>query len=184
MEKHEFDIRMKTKDMFAFMLRQQYFGLRGRVFLVFITTAVVFSVIKWDSMEGSAKAIIIFVVFIFLVFAPLQLFLRSKLQAGSAERFQLATHYVINEEGIIISQAGEELELKWGHLFKYVKSGSRLYVFTTAVSAIIFPKDQIEDADYNYLLEQLAAHKSEFLTLSIETAVHRMPESEENNKEE
>jgi len=184
MNKHEFDVKMKTGDMFAFMLRQQYFGTRGIIFLLFLVIVLGFSVFKWDNMDQTARVIIIFVLFIFLVFSPIQLFLKAKLQAVSAERFQMATHYAVTEEGITISQSGEVLELLWGHLAGYKKSSKRIYVYTTRVSAIIMPKDQIGEENYAYLLTQLAAHKKEFLTKSLETAKHIVPQDETEEDEE
>ena len=169
MNKYEFDTEMKTGDMFAFMLRQCYGGFRGIAF-VFIDFALILSLVwNWSSMQLSTKLIMIIITFVLVVVEPLQLLAKAKAQVKFSERFQNKTHYAVDAEGITVSQGVQSMELKWGHLFKYVNSGKRLYVYTSRASAFVFPKADIPSDAMRFLIEKLTEHKGEFLTLSLDT---------------
>ena len=169
MNKYEFDTEMKTGDMFAFMLRQSYGGFRGIAF-VFIDFALILSLVwNWSSMQLSTKLIMMIITFVLVVVEPLQLLAKAKAQVKFSERFQNKTHYEVSEEGITVSQGVQSMEVKWGHLYKYVNTAKRLYVYTSRASAFVFPKADIPADAVKFLSEKLSEHKNEFLTLPLET---------------
>lgn len=175
-KKSEFDIKMKTNDMFAFMLRQQYSGMRGIIVLLLNIIVVICLVLKWTDYDTTAKILMFFILIIFDIYLPGQLFVRAKSQVLVADRFQEPTHYEVDEKGITVSQAGEILGFEWGHFLKYKVTGKRIYVYTSRITAFIIPKDQINEATAKELEDRLAKNKSYFGTKSLETALHILPE--------
>lgn len=179
MKKYEFDADMRIKDMFAYMLRQQYGGLKFFVVLFVGAVAVANLIVNRNSGEMAGKVLmIILLAFLFVVY-PLQLLTKAAAQVKISERFQGTTHYVVDEEGIVVSQGGESLALKYGHLYNYKKGFSRLYVYTGRATAFIFPKAVVGEEVYAFLLEQLKKNKADFMTLPLDTIVHTGPEDEE-----
>jgi tryptophan-rich sensory protein len=77
-KKSEFDIKMKTNDMFAFMLRQQYSGMRGIIVLLLNIIVVICLVLKWTDYDTTAKILMFFILIIFDIYLPGQLFVRAK----------------------------------------------------------------------------------------------------------
>ncbi len=169
MDKHEFDIEMKVPDMFAFMLRQQYGGIRGLAFLLVDLALIVSLIIKWDSLETGPKLIMIILALVLTVVEPLQLLVKAKAQVKLSERFKASTHYAVDSEGMTVSQGEQSMELKWGHLFKYVNAAKRLYIYTSRASAFVLPKEVMGKETTDFLLGRLSEHKADFLTLPLDS---------------
>lgn len=182
MEKREFDINMRTGDMFAFMARQQYTGFRGLFTLIINIIVLLCLVLNWENYDLTARLLLIFVLILFDVYLPINLYVRARVQVKTAERFQTVTHYLITEEGITVSQGEESIELLWGHLQKYKAAGKRIYVYTSRITAFIFPKEQIGNDAYEFLLKQLKANKAEFGMKSLDTAKCTVSEDDEEQE--
>ena len=169
MIKYEFDIKMKTEDMFAFMLRQQYGGVRGIAFL-FVDFALILNLVwKWGDLSTATRLIMLIVVIVLTVIEPAQLFMKATAQVKYSERLQGTNHYVLTKDGITISQGEQSLGFKWGHIYKYVNSKKRVYVYTSRASAFVIPKDAIGDEPLDYLISMLKEHKDMFLSLGSDT---------------
>lgn len=179
MEKYEFDINMRTGDMFAFMARQQYTGLRGMFDLIINVIVVLCLVLNWENYDLTARLLLFFVLFLFDVYLPVNLYVRARIQVKNAERFQEGTHYLITGEGITVSQGEESVELLWGHLQKYKATGKRIYVYTSRITAFIFPKEQIGSEAYDFLIKRLKANKAEFGMKSLDTAKCVVPQDKD-----
>lgn len=180
MEKHELDISMETGDVFAYLVRQQFLGLRGLVNLVMNVIIVLCLVLNWENYDTTARLLLFMLLFLFDIYVPVTMYLRAKSQSGAAKENQTFTHYLVSDEGITVSQGEESIELLWGHFQKYKKSEKRIYVYTSRMTAFIFPKNQIEDSAYEFLLGKLKENKSDFGTKPLNTAKHIVPEE---NKE-
>lgn len=169
MEKYEFDIKMSVKDMFAFMLKQSYGGLRGAAFL-FVDLALIISMIyNWENMSTATKLIMLIITFVLVVVEPAQLYLKARAQVKLSERFQSSTHYVVDGNGITVSQGENSMELLWGHLHSYKNSKKHIYVYTSRASAFVFPKDELGEDAAKFLVTKLEEHKSDFMTLGMDS---------------
>ena len=158
--KYEFDVKMTTGDMFAFMLRQQYGGFRGFAFL-FVDLALILNlVVKWENLSIATKLIMIIVVVLLSIIEPAQLLLKAKAQVKYSERLQAANHYVLDGKGITISQGEQSIGFKWGHIYKYANSRKRIMVYTSRSSAFVIPKEQVSEEIADFLIAMLSEHKS------------------------
>ena len=183
MEKHEFDLKMRTSDMFTFMMYQQYSGFKGFVVL-FINALVIYCLItRWSMYQDAPKLLLFFVLFLFDIWMPLQLLLRAKNQVVAASRFKGDTHYSMSEEGMKVSKEGEILIFKWPHFLKYKVMCNRIFVYTSRITAFVLPKDLLGSDNYSFLLDNLKKNKSALGTLSIQTAEHILPEDETESTE-
>lgn len=184
MEKHEFDISMETEDVFAFLAGRQFLGIKGLINLALNIIIILCLVLKWSDYELTPKLLLILVLFMLDIYSPIVLYSKAKAQAkGNDSNEKEYLHYQITEEGINVSGNDESLELLWGHVQKYKAGSKRIFVYTSTVSAFIFPKNQIGDSSYEFLLKQLKANKSDFGMKSLNTAKYTAPEEEGEDRE-
>lgn len=178
MEKYKFDLDMRTKDMFSFMMYQQYSGFKGFVVL-FINALVIFCLVtRWSTYDDAPRLLLVFVLFLFDIYMPLQLLLRAKNQVVAAGRFKGATHYEIDDEGMLVSKEGEELKFKWPHFLKYKTISGRAFVYTSRITAFVFPKELIGGEAYSFMLEKLRENRGILGSMSLDSVEHT------NNKED
>lgn len=178
MERKEFDVCMRADDVFAFNIKQQLSGFKGLFNLAINVIVILCLVLNWENYETTAILLLFLILFLFDVYTPVTLYLRSKNQASD----KVTIHYVVTEAGVTISRAGESLELLWGHFQKFQTSRKRIYVYTSRVTAFVLPKEQVGNEAWDFLIEQLKKNKAEFGTKSLNTAKCTVDEepSEEN----
>lgn len=94
---------------------------------------------------------------ILLFYLPVNLKLKSKQTALTNPAFQQPLHYVLDEEGISVSQ-GETVEKQaWGDLYKATATGKSVIVYTTKVSAAIFPNRNLGEQRAR-VVEMISTH--------------------------
>ena len=59
--------------------------------------------------------------------------------------FQKPLHYVLDEEGITVSQEDVEQKQGWENMVKAVSTSKSIIVYTSAINATIFPKRELGD---------------------------------------
>lgn len=184
MERHEFDITMETEDVFAFLAGRQFLGIKGLINLAINIIVILCLVLNWSNYELSQRLLLILVLVMLDVYSPFVLYSKAKAQAnGRDETEKESLHYQITEEGINVSGDGESLELLWGHVQKFKAGRKRIFVYTSAVSALIFPKNQMDTSAYEFLLKKLKANKSDFGMKSLNTAKYSAPVEENEDHE-
>lgn len=70
----------------------------------------------------------------------MDLILRSRQQALANPAFKEPLHYVLDDEGIHVSQNGTEEMQKWEDIRKAVSTNRSIIVYTSKVNACIFPE--------------------------------------------
>jgi len=93
------------------------------------------------------------------LYLPWTLFIRSRKQALDNPVFQQPLHYVLDEEGITISQGETSTHQAWENMVKAVSTGKSIIVYTTRVNATIFPKNQLGDKK-EAVIEIISTHMS------------------------
>ncbi len=143
----EFDVKMRTKDLYKFLICHTYSGLHGW-FGVFLSVIAIFLLVtSYDSYDDAGKMILIVIALAFTVVNPLMLLSKAKQQILTNPAYKAPLHYMLTEEGIAVSQGEESQEVAWNMLTRQRKFGGVLMVYTSKVHAFIFPLDQVgEDA--------------------------------------
>lgn len=96
---------------------------------------------------GAASGTWIFIIggILLLVYLPWTLFIKSKQQALSNPAFKEPLHYVLDDNGITISQGEVSTTQNWDDMVKAVSTSRSIIVYTSRVNATIFPKSQLGD---------------------------------------
>ena len=93
---------------------------------------------------------------ILLLYLPWTLFIRSRKQALNPA-FSKPLHYVLDEEGITVSQDGVEQKQAWEDMVKAVSTGKSIIVYTSKINATIFPKRELGDQKAA-VIEMISTH--------------------------
>lgn len=134
----EFDVQIKPGDLYDYMLRHTYNSFSG-IFGSLIGALMVVGGFMMNSILMIIAGVVL------LAYLPWTLFLKSRQQVLANPAFKKPLHYVLDDEGIHVSQ-GEEVQMqKWEDIVKAVSTSKSLIVYTSKVNACIFPKRDLKD---------------------------------------
>ncbi len=146
----EFDVKIEAGDLYDYMLRHTYCSPSGIVGSCFGALLVVFAFMtrQW-----------LYLVFglVILLYLPWSLFLRSRQQVLTNPGFKEALHYVLDEEGLTVSQGEEEAVFAWEEIYKAVSTGRSIILYTSPVNATIFPRRQLNGKAVQ-VVEMISTH--------------------------
>lgn len=94
---------------------------------------------------------------IILLYMPVSLFLKAKQQQLASPAFKKPLHYRLSEEGVFVSQDGQEEMQKWEDLYKAVSTQKSIILYTTRLNACIFPRKDL-GADVPKLIEIISVN--------------------------
>lgn len=145
----ELDVKIGSKELYDYMLMHSYNSPIG------ILGSGLGGVIV---VMGAMRQQWSFVIFglLLLIYTPITLYTRSKRQAA-AEVFQNPLHYVLDEQGLTISQGEVSTQLEWDAMVKAVSTNKSIILYTSTVNATIIPKAQMGDL-YGAVIEMISTH--------------------------
>ena len=132
------DIEINAGGLYDYMLMHSYnspAGIMGSA-LGAVMVLVAFSTGKWLFLIGGV---------ILLLYLPWVLFIKSRQQILSNPVFKQPLHYLLDENGITISQGETSTTQSWEDMVKAVSTGRSIILYTSRVNATIFPKNQMGD---------------------------------------
>ncbi len=146
----ELDIKIGAKELYDYMLMHTYNSSAGILGSGFGALLVVVGVLKGQ---------ILYVIFglVLLCYLPWTLFLKSRQQAASNPAFAQPLHYVLDDNGLTISQGEETATQAWEDMVKAVSTGKSIIIYTSRVNATIIPKEQTGDL-YAAVVEMISTH--------------------------
>lgn len=146
----ELDVKIEANDLYDYLLRHSYNSAVGIIGSCSGAMLVVMAVMtkQWA-----------FLVFglIILLYLPWTLFLRSRRQVLSNPSFRQPLHYLLDEQGLTISQGEDSLQYLWEEMHKAVSTGRSIILYTSPVNATIFPKRQMEEQKFA-VMEMISTH--------------------------
>lgn len=146
----ELDIKIKSGDLFDYMMRHQYYSANGIIANCLGAAAVVagFMTQQW---------IFLILGVMLLLYLPFTLFSKSKQQAILNPTFQNPLHYILDETGITVSQGEVSEHQDWEQMVKAVSTARSIIVYTSKINATIFPRTQMGEKT-NYVIEMISKH--------------------------
>lgn len=143
MNEVRFSVRIKVKDMFLFLLQHSYRGA-SLIVDVLITAGAVALLLMGFGKDNPVKTVaLLFLALLFTLFYPVQLYLRAKKQVAGNAVFQEPLDYVLNDEGITMSQGEASESFAWSDVFRIKETRSLLMVYTGRVYACVWPKREL-----------------------------------------
>lgn len=94
---------------------------------------------------------------IILLYMPFAFLLKAKQQQLANPAFKKPLHYRLNEEGVFVSQNGEEQMQKWEDMYKAVSTQKSIVLYTSRINACIFPRKDL-GTDIQKLIEIISVN--------------------------
>ncbi len=146
----EFDVKITSGILYDYMLRHTYYSTSG-----LIGTIVGALMIVWFFADGSVAFLIAGL--LVLLYLPWTLFIKSKQQALNTPAFKQPLHYKMTDEGIEVSQGEDVQQLNWDSMHKAVSTSKSIILYTSRVSASIFPRKDLGDTTPK-VIEMISTH--------------------------
>lgn len=141
MRKIEFDIKLRTKDLFLYTMYHTYLCLSGVFGLLISIGSFVFFLLNLGKVPASTLCVLLMVALLFPVVQPVLLFFKCSRQIKKSKDINEALHYTLTGEKIEISQGDKKAEVHWFEIRKAVYLKNVIYLYMSPVRAFIFPKD-------------------------------------------
>lgn len=146
----ELDIKINSGDLYDYMLMHTYNGASGILGSCVGAIAVIVGL-------ASKQWIFLIAGIVLLLYLPWTLFLKSKQQVLNNPAFKESLHYVLDEDGITVSQGELSEGQSWENMVKAVSTPRSIIVYTSRVNATIFPKRELGDKT-PYVIEMISTH--------------------------
>ena len=146
----ELDVKITSGDLYDFLLRHSYNSVSGLLGAVIGALGVI---------VGISRQYWIYLILgvVILLYLPWTLFIKSKQQVANNPVFKKPLHYVLDENGITISQGDSSTCQSWEDCLKAVSTGRSIIVYTAKNNATIFPKSQMQDKTTD-VIEMISTH--------------------------
>ena len=146
----ELDVKIEAGDLYDYMLMHTYNSAAGIMGTAFGAILILLAV-------GTQRWAFIALGAVVILYLPWTLFVRSRRQVLSNPSFQKPLHYVLDEEGITISQGEDSVRYLWEEMHKAVSTGRSIILYTSRVNATLFPKSQMYDKTTD-VIEMISTH--------------------------
>lgn len=146
----ECDVKISAKELYDYNLKYTY----GKPINIIAEIAGVLAVCYGIYSKNIPLAVIGAAV---LVYLPVTLWIRSAQTAALTPAFKKPLHYVLDDDGLTVSQEDQTQTVEWDKCIKAVSTSRSILLFTSAVSATIFPRDQLGDKTA-LVIRTIAAH--------------------------
>lgn len=146
----EFDVKMTPTAMYDYLMHHTYSGMSGIIGAI----AGAFCIIVF-----LANRYVIYLIagVVILAYLPLTLLLKANQQVQMTPAFKKPLHYKLTDEGIYVSQDGNEEMQSWDVCYKAVSTKSSIILYTSRTTASIFPKKDLGEKT-EALIQIISAH--------------------------
>lgn len=148
--KVEFDVKITAADLYDYMLAHTYSGFSG----LFGSIVGALFIVMYFSL---GQFLYLLAGVVILLYIPCSLFLRAHKQVALNEAFKKPLHYVLTDEGVMVSQGENEMFQKWDVVYKAKSTNRSLLIYTSKVNAWIFPKKNL-GKDKEAVIQLISAH--------------------------
>lgn len=134
----EVDVKVTFSELYDYLLYHTYTGFSGMLG----TLVGAFLIMAFIS---TGYFIYLIAGVVLIAYMPCSLFLKAKQQVMNNPVFKKPLHYKMTEEGISVSQDGNEETQSWENCVKAVSTARSIIVYTSKTTASIFPKRDLGD---------------------------------------
>ena len=132
----EVTVKINAGDLYDYMLMHTYNSAAGLLGSGVGALLVVYAIATKNWLFLVLGAIM-------LLYLPWTLFIKSRRQILSNAAFAEPLHYILNEEGLTVSQGDASEQMAWQDMHKAVSTPKSLILYTSPVNASIFPKKDL-----------------------------------------
>lgn len=131
-------VKIEAGDLYDYMLMHSYNSPAGLIGSAFGALLIVFAF-------ATRQWIFTVLGLVMLLYLPWTLFIKSRSQILSNPSFQEPLKYILDEEGLTVSQGEAWEKMAWEDMHKAVSTGRSIILYTSRVNATLFPKRLLGD---------------------------------------
>ncbi len=148
--RHEFDVHMTVSALYDYNMHHTYTSSAGIVGTAFgAMLLVIFAANRQPAFLVGGLIVILY--------SPIALYLNSRKQVKLNPMFRSPLHYVMDDEGVTVSQGEQEMTVTWDKMLKAVSTNQSLLLYTSKNIAWVFPKADLGEKKYD-IIEMISTH--------------------------
>ena len=140
----KFQVDMKKNDMFAFMMYHTYTGFSGIFGVCISLVAAITLAVQFHDLAEHAVMILGFIALLFTIINPCMLYTRSVRQVKLNPTYKKPLQYLINQEGVTVSQGEDAGLMQWEQCIKVIETKKQIFIYSSKIHAFILPKKNYE----------------------------------------
>lgn len=149
----EFDVKMTTSALYDYNMHHAYTSASGLL-------GTLVGVLLLIGFAGNTDYPALLVAgLIILFYMPVTLYTRAKKQILLNPAFKKAIHYVMDDNGVTVSDGENEMTVEWSDMFRAYSTNQSIILATSRINAWIFPKKDLKEDRYA-LIEMISTHMS------------------------
>lgn len=148
--------KLTSKDIFLFIAYHSYSrwsGFLTGVFAIGSLIALPLTYFVWE--DGLTSLILAFVVFMYLVVAPLTMLSQAKRQSLNNPVFKHKMTYQIEEERVFVQQYTGDVDLMWTDFERIGRFRQHYFFYVNANQAFILPLMSLKNEKKRFKLQQM-----------------------------
>ena len=146
----ELTVKINAGDLYDYMLMHTYNSAAGLLGSAVGAFLVVFALVQQQWLYLVLGLIMLF-------YLPWTLFIKSRRQILNNPTFQEPLQYILDEEGLTVTQGELQEKMAWGDMHKAASSNRSIILYTSPVNATIFPKRDLGDKRFA-VIEMISTH--------------------------
>ncbi|MGN0382818.1 MAG: YcxB family protein [Eubacterium sp.] len=139
----KFELKLSTKDMFKFFIYHNYARISGCIALIVSVLCLFMAAYSFGKTDPVYTLVYLFAGLLFTVIQPVMLYKKADKQVKDSDFINKPLTYVINDDGVTISQDNQSDFVKWSDMFKVRETNSLAILYATPNRAFVLPKGVI-----------------------------------------
>ncbi len=148
-------VKVKTSDMFCFLMHYSYASMAGIISFLFSIGSIVLFFFMWGKIAPAYLFILVVLGLLFTVINPAMLYKRAKKQVATSPALKEPITYVFSENGIHMEMGREKADIKWTDLYKVKKVCGRYLFYINHIRANVIPAESLEGAEASKTLDAM-----------------------------
>lgn len=137
-----FETKPTSKELWKFSMIYAYKGIRAGVNLILVGGSLFLLLTKWETLEVFQRLLLSFIVFLFVLWQPAMLYLKSVRQAQELAK-QPPLVLTFSPEGLDVAQGEEGGHIEWQDVGRIESVGGMIIVYGDRVHASLIPRSSI-----------------------------------------
>ena len=158
----KFSVKIKEEDLYSYNIFHAYHSSQGIISIILFVLLVAVWILRFTTLSIAYRVLYPIVAVIFLLYIPLTLRARVKVQMKQ-DVFMYPLTYELKEDGLWISSqtADEPAELPWEYIYKIATWKGYLLIYSNRVNAYIIPIKDIQ-SEYSNIIDFIKLHVEDY----------------------
>lgn len=159
-----FRTQITVMDMYRFQMRHAYICLTGLIAVLVSLLCFLILLFRHDEYVYTTNILLFLGGMLFTVIQPFILLWKSYKIIALTPTFKEPLEYLIDSQGVHVSQNEETADLAWDMVIKVIETKTQLVIYNSPKNGFILPKKQLGD-DYDAIKRYIKENVSEYCVI-------------------